>query len=147
MSVRFYSDKIIARARDMRAMSEYQGKHLIKEALLNITLDTARTMVSTTAQLVAQQEHDTKKQDRLMRDLRTHWRAVQRNVNAIYEDHPINDRHLYAVLAAYHPSLLKRWPSLLPLCMAPEHQHYLTASTVSDAMSRIEMVLGFYAGI
>jgi hypothetical protein len=139
-----YSENIISRARSVRQQDEYQGRALINSALLEITLDTARKMVEHYAALASQHTEGPKRTLRIMRDMRTKWRATAKQVKAAYDDHPINERHLYVVLAAHHNRLAQNYTKLFDVYLTPEDHQLLHAAPVGKSKPVILAVLSHY---
>ena len=144
MTARLHADNIIQRARDIRSQSEHQDRSLIKAALLDITLDVAITVARRASELCKQQWAYPQKKLRIMRDLRAMWKAIAKNVKAVYDDHPINDRHLYVVLAAYHPQDLRNYEKLFDVYLQPDDSQLLYHARPATARATALRVLAHY---
>lgn len=129
MNARQLADQIIQRSRDIRLMAEHQEKHIVKAALTDITLDFAKQVADHLSQMLEQQWMLSVRKLRTVRDTRTLWRAVCRYVKATYEDHPINERHLAVVLAAYHWRVYSDYEKLFDVYFSPEHRRQLSMSS------------------
>lgn len=103
-------DSIIDRARDVRHIEGQRT--LTSAALVDITLDVALQMAAKTSKVADQPYVDSKVRRRAVQKLCADWRAVVSGVRAVYDDHPISNRHLYGTLLAHFPSLLDRAPIL-----------------------------------
>jgi hypothetical protein len=139
-----YADHILQRARPLMLM-ESADRQTVKAALLDVTLAVANDVVQHYMTL-AEQQHSVSSAHvgRIMRDMRTAWRAIAKRVKSVYATHPINDRILWATVAAHFPSRLREWPTVLTHDFVSQDQYYLLASTRTDARRRIINVLERY---
>lgn len=144
MTARLHADNIITRARDMRSQTDYQDRQLVRAALLDITLDVANTVAKHYIELCEQQCMYPQKKLRIMRDLRALWKAIAKNVKATYEDHPINDRHLYVVLAVHYAKELRAYTKLFDVYLSPEDQQMLAYARPATARTTVLQVLAHY---
>lgn len=140
MNARYYSDLIIERSRDLLRLQDKADRSLIRDALRDICLDTAKTL-ATTAHDVIVQRWSTLQAGLCLRGLKSMWRAIIRNVKKWLPDHPIAERFLHVVMLAYFPSLQKQWPKIVTSDLGSSHQHYLMNSLPSDRQQRIKTVL------
>lgn len=139
-----YTENIINRARSVRPQSEYQDRAVINSALLEITLDVALKVVTHYVTLAAQHTEGPRRTLRIMRDMRTKWRAVSKQVKAMYDDHPINERHLYVVLAAHYHHLAQTYAKLFDVYLTPEDRRLLHITQSRSTKPTILAVLSHY---
>lgn len=141
MNARVYADQIIERSRDMMVLQDID-RFKVKAALCEIAISVAE-VVAAKAMTVADQQYTLgfKHVGLIMRDLKTLWRAIVRNVKIKYADHPINERILHIVMLASHGSRQREWPKIITSDLSGEHTYFLLASVPSDRKWRINRVL------
>ncbi len=139
-----YADQILQRARPLMLM-ESADRQLVKAALLDVTLSVADTVVKHYMTL-ADQQHTMgdKHVGRIMRDMRTAWRAIAKRVKSAYATHPINERILWATMAAYYPRRVRDWPTILTCDFVDQDRYFLLTATRSEARARILNVVERY---
>jgi hypothetical protein len=127
MNARQYADEIIARSRDMM-IAEHVPRPQVRAALLDITLAVARNVAARYSAVADQQRGiGITRQGKVLRDMKTLWRAVIKRVKVVYDNHPIHEKHLWAVMAVHHAAHLRAWPKLLDHGFSSAHQATLLA--------------------
>jgi hypothetical protein len=138
-----YADQIIERSRDMWAMQEHMPKADIRAALLDITIDVAKRVADRYCKVADQQNVVSQvRGGKVLRDMRTLWRATIKNVKAVYDSHPIHEKHLYVILAAYYQGHARAYPKLLSHGLTGQQEFKLLACYGHEAAWTVKQVLG-----
>lgn len=144
MSARQIADQMIQRSRDIRVLIENEDRRLIRAALTDLTLEYAKNVADHLAKMLEQQWALPARKLRTARDVRTMWRSVIRYVKATYDDHPITERHLSVVLAAYHWHVYETYESIFGQPFLSEHRRQLAFAAQGHTRSVVLEVLSQY---
>lgn len=143
MNARMVSDQIIQRSRDMYALSDLPRAE-IRVALIDLTVAVAKQVADNYCTVASQQNRvSSARGGKVLRDMRTLWRAAIRNVRKVYDTHPIHEKHLYVVVAAYYPDHARTYPKLLDHFLTPQQCYRLIGSgpNVAHVAAAVKQVL------
>lgn len=96
-----HADQILMRCRSLMTMQDVAARAVFKAAIEDVVLDVCTTLVEHYRQLMEQHTHGSVRTGKLMRELRTTWRAIIKRVKAAHSSIAINERQLFCVSAAY----------------------------------------------
>lgn len=143
MNARMISDQIIQRSRDMYALSDLPRAE-IRTAIIDLTVAVAKQVADNYCVVASQQNRVSPvRGGKVLRDMRTLWRAVMRNVRKIYDTHPIHEKYLFMAMAAYYPDHARAHPKLLDHYLTPQQCYRLLGSgpLASNIVTAIKQVL------